>query len=284
MAHSQVFQEFGRDVLAREAGEIGMHLHAWDSPPLIPLTPDDNLHHPYLIEYPEDQMREKVWVMTHALEDTFGVKPTSHRAGRWSFDERYARILVDHGYLVDCSVTPHMSWKKDLGDPARTGGTDFSAFPDTPYFLDLDDISRPGDSRLLEVPVTVIPHRHSLLGSAITRALKVNRLGTRVANRLFPLRTWLYPGRRNRRRLLRIVSAARREQPLHLELTLHSSELMPGGSPTFPTRESIELWYETLEELFEVARGIFEGATLSEFYEFYSRQVDANAAAPSRPA
>ena len=34
MAESPVFGEFGRDVLRRGAGEIGMHLHAWDSPPL----------------------------------------------------------------------------------------------------------------------------------------------------------------------------------------------------------------------------------------------------------
>src|SRR6184192_4441689 len=41
MAICDVFVEFGRDVIARRAGEIGMHLHAWNSPPLLPLTDDD---------------------------------------------------------------------------------------------------------------------------------------------------------------------------------------------------------------------------------------------------
>src|SRR6266478_50265 len=41
MAISPTFVEFGRDVLVRDAGEIGMHLHAWNSPPLVPLTVDD---------------------------------------------------------------------------------------------------------------------------------------------------------------------------------------------------------------------------------------------------
>src|ERR1700675_1374261 len=53
MATSDAFVEFGRDVLARGTGEIGMHLHAWNSPPLVPLTRDDFHYQPYLIEYPE---------------------------------------------------------------------------------------------------------------------------------------------------------------------------------------------------------------------------------------
>ena len=57
MAMSDVFVEFARDVIARGAGEIGMHLHAWNSPPLVPLTSDDFRFHPYLIEYPEVQVK-----------------------------------------------------------------------------------------------------------------------------------------------------------------------------------------------------------------------------------
>jgi len=51
MAMSAAFVEFGRDVLARGTGEIGMHLHAWNSPPIVPLTGDDFHYQPYLIEY-----------------------------------------------------------------------------------------------------------------------------------------------------------------------------------------------------------------------------------------
>jgi hypothetical protein len=102
MATAPVFQEFGRDLLDREAGEIGMHLHAWNSPPIVPLTSDDYAHHPYLIEFPRDQLFEKVKRLTCTLEDVFGVKMLSHRAGRFSFDDIYAQALVEHGYQVDC--------------------------------------------------------------------------------------------------------------------------------------------------------------------------------------
>src|ERR1051325_7305918 len=80
MALCPHFQVFARDVLRRGTAEIGMHLHAWNSPPLIPLTDDDYRQQPYLIEYPTEVLQEKVRVLTDTLEQTFGVKMTSHRA------------------------------------------------------------------------------------------------------------------------------------------------------------------------------------------------------------
>src|SRR5215813_6689676 len=77
MARCPDFQEFGRDVIRRGRGEIGMHLHAWNSPPLTPLTPDDCQYQPYLVEYPGHIVRQKITFLTELLEDTFGVKMVS---------------------------------------------------------------------------------------------------------------------------------------------------------------------------------------------------------------
>ena len=93
MAVSPAFVEFGRDVQARGMGEIGMHLHAWNSPPIATLTGDDNRHKPFLIEYPADALRAKVDFMTKLLQDLFATPITSHRAGRWAMNEHYARTL-----------------------------------------------------------------------------------------------------------------------------------------------------------------------------------------------
>src|SRR5262249_55521079 len=141
MAMSDPFVEFGRDVLARGAGEIGMHLHAWNSPPLVPLTGDDFRFQPYLVEYPEPVMREKIATMTRLLEDRFDRVILTHRAGRLGFDGRYAAILLREGYRVDCSVSPGLDWRGTLGDPDGKGGSDYSAFPDRPYFFDPSDIA-----------------------------------------------------------------------------------------------------------------------------------------------
>ena len=190
----------------------------------------------------------------------------SHRAGRWSFNETYARILVDHGYRVDCSVTPYVSWASILGNPAGNGGTDFSRFPDTAYFVDLNDIRRPGDSPLLELPVTIVPPSYPGVLEAARTLLAHHRFGARVAGRFFPSCLWLRPTRRNRKALLHILAMARQEQRPYVEFTLHSSELMPGGSPAFPSRESIEALYDNLEALFTAAQDVFEGYTLRDYY------------------
>jgi hypothetical protein len=264
MACSPIFQEFARDVLTRHTAEIGMHLHAWNSPPLRQLTDDDYRHQPYLIEYPGQVIREKVDFLTNLLENTFDVKMTSHRAGRWSMNEIYAGILVEQGYRVDCSVTPHVSWRQSQGDPNQKGGTDFSHFPDFAYTVDLRDISRPGDSSLLELPMTILPSESGMLrkiGERVPRGTLVSR----VWNRVFPPVRWLRPNGRNLRQMLQVLDLVLREGRKYAEFMLHSSEFMAGGSPTFRTQSSIEHLYRDIEDLFSRAASSFTGATLREF-------------------
>lgn len=67
---------------------------------------------------------------------------------------------MEHGYLVDCSVTPRVNWKTAKGAPQGDGGTDYRRFPQHAYFLDENDISREGGSSLLEVPMS-IQYKHS---------------------------------------------------------------------------------------------------------------------------
>jgi len=275
MAASPAFREFGRDLLARRAGEIGMHLHAWPSPPDTPLTDDDYRHRPYLIEYPESVLREKVKVLTDTLEDVFATKMLSHRAGRFGFDSTYARALIHHGYRVDCSVTPGVSWRDHPGRPGGPGGPDYTEFPDEAYFVDPTDIRRPGASPLLEVPVTIGPPYLSRPARLARAALAVTPLGAKVANRLFPRCAWLYPGKFHRAMpgLLRSAAGAGRD---YAEFMIHSSELMPGGSPRYPTAASIEALYRCLDRLFAAARRKFVGSTLSEYHDRFvaARQAD----------
>jgi len=250
------YQLFARDVLARDQGEVGLHIHSWNSPPLIPLTADDFRYQPYLTEYSEELLREKVRVMTDRLEQVFARKMLSHRGGRWAFNSVYARALVDNGYVVDCSVTPHRSWRSSQGDPAGSGGPDHSASPEQPYYIEFG----PGEPRLLELPMTIM-----------RRPCHGPELRLRQVLRKQPYRAdWMRPDGRNLKRLLRIVDDVVAQGRGYLEFTLHSSEFMPGGSPTFRTGRDIERLYADLEILFERVSRRFCGATLSAFAQTYS--------------
>ncbi|MDR2710623.1 MAG: hypothetical protein LBB65_04750, partial [Burkholderiales bacterium] len=172
MANDPAFQVFGREVLRKGAGEIGTHVHAWNNPPLAPLTADDDRYQPYLIEYPDAVMREKFLVTHRLLENVFQTPMVSHRAGRWAFDARYAKLLAELHYHSDCSVTPEISWRGTLGDPKGHGGADYRAFPRHAYFLDLDHIERAGDSTLLEVPMTTRRKHGALINATKSLAAR----------------------------------------------------------------------------------------------------------------
>jgi hypothetical protein len=270
MANSPVFQEFAKDVLARKAGEVGMHLHAWNSPPLAPLTEDDNKHHPYLTECPAGVIREKVRMITEFLEETFGAKMLSHRAGRFGFDETYAQALIEMGYIVDGSVTPNISWKGYPGDPKGKGGPDYTRFPGYAYFVDPTDISRAGNSSLLEIPVTIVEPHFAAPARAAGNLLSRLPLGKRVSNHLLPKLAWLYPKGHNHRMLPRVLETVLCEKRDYAEFMMHSSELMPGGSPNFPTPRSIEELYGVLETLFATVKERFVCATMQEYQKRFA--------------
>ncbi len=272
MAHDGAFREFADSVLRQDEGEIGMHLHAWTTPPLSNLTADDARHQPYLTDYPEDVMRAKVRTLTDLLGEAFGQAPRSHRGGRWAFDETYAAILIEQGYRVDSSVTPGLSWRRMPGAPRGRGGPDYRRFPARAYFVADDDVGRPGGTELLEVPLTTEPAAGPLRSALRGVAMAVLPVGTfpplyGAVNRLLPAVRWFRPDGRQDERLVEMQRRALREGRGFVNLMLHSSELMPGGSPTFPDERSIEALYEALQALFAAAEGTMTGLTLSEYRE-----------------
>ncbi|CAI1224318.1 Uncharacterised protein [Serratia quinivorans] len=261
MAVDAEYVEFARDVIARNTGEVGMHLHAWNSPPLTPLTDDDWRHKPYLIEYPADQIRAKVDHMTKLLEDSFQTKMLSHRAGRWAFNEYYAGLLLEYGYQVDCSVTPRVNWQYSPGNPQGNGGTDYRNFPSQAYFIDPENIARAGSSSLLEVPMS-IQYKHS----ALMNTLKQGYDSLRGKQRS-PSVNWLRPSGGNLEKMKSVAECCLAQGHDYVEFMLHSSEFMPGGSPTFKTQQDIEVLYRDLDQLFAWLQQRTVGMTLAEYYQ-----------------
>ncbi|MFZ7127482.1 MAG: hypothetical protein ACOWWM_15100 [Desulfobacterales bacterium] len=264
MAQCRDFQTMATDALARNTAEIGMHLHAWNSPPAYDLTGDDHRYQPFLIEYPDEIMREKIGYMTRLLQETFGRETATHRAGRWALDDRYVRCLEDYDYRIDCSVTPFVSWKRTMGDPAGNGGSDYTHCPDTPHYLGCPDPASDPEGRILEIPMTILPTP----GFHLLKPIRNSRLhapAMRLMNRLHPTLLWLRPNGKNLNRMKWLVRKAVGQGRGYIMFMLHSSELMPGGSYLFDTPEKIEKLYSDMREIFAVISADFEGATLSEY-------------------
>jgi len=234
-----------KSVLDRNACEIGVHLHAWNTPPQYEL---EMLYdgQPYLVEYPEEIMRAKFDQMFTLLTDKFGSKPLSHRAGRWAMDERYFKILRDFGIIADCSYTPGVSWTGSCGRTIA-GGSDYSSVGTSVRMI--DDV--------MEIPVTIRKIHHCSEGSIKHRARTLLE-GEDI---------WLRPSLCSYSAMRLLLDKVNAESGSdYVEFMIHSSELMRGGSIYFRTEEDMRLLYDRMRKVFCYAASLgYCGCTVSEY-------------------
>lgn len=255
MISDPAYVDFITKVEESETGELGMHLHAWSTPPEYELNVKET-GAPYLIEYPQDIMEQKIAAMTERLRSRTGITPVTHRAGRWAMNSAYFALLKKYGYRIDCSVTPHEDWTGHVGATKGSAGSNYADSPEEAYWID-------SEKTVLEVPLTVrrthqffVPDRLTprKLAGSVKRAVKGENI-------------WLRPGHSSDRQMRFLIDQIAESQSDYLMFMLHSSEFMPGGSPNFKTAESIEALFDTIRQLFGQIAREFEGITLREYYK-----------------
>lgn len=258
MAKAEPFAGMAREWVKDKKCEIGMHMHAWNTPPVYELQYRRGSNNPYAGEYPRKVLWAKLKGMTELLQEQFGVKPVSHRGGRWYIDAWYIQALEKLGYTADCSATPGVSWKNHIG--YGRGGRDYRKFPQKVYRLDNRHIFREGNSRILEVPPTI---------TSLPAGRRVKDILCRphAYREIMSKKIWLRPNGNNLQDMIGIVEQYEKSECDYLEFMIHSSELMPGGSPTFLSRSSIENMYSHLEAVFERAESTYKGSSLSSYAE-----------------
>jgi hypothetical protein len=247
------FVSFTKEKLRDGCCEIGMHLHALNNPPLYDLEVRYPANFPYLIEYPEEIIAQKVRFLHELLNDTYGENIISHRAGRWAMNEFYLQCLIQSGVRVDCSVTPGIDWSSLMGATRNSHGSDYSKSPVLPYYLD-------EAKKILELPVSI-----RTLHSSDYNYGSVHSILRGIKHRVWGHKVWLRPKGHNLNEMMRLASVLKDGKSDYLMFMLHSSELMPGGSPTFKTKEDIEKLYQDLEKLFAYISTFCEGKTLKEY-------------------
>lgn len=282
MAEDPFLRDYLRPRAAAGECEIGAHLHPWNTPPLTPLTDDDLHHHPYPFEYPVDVQRAKLETLVDAIERRYALRPVSYKAGRWGLDGAHAALLDQLGFRVDTSVCPGVDWGPSHGAPNGRGGPNFATAPLLPYRLSADDVCRPGALSVWEVPPTIV--FYSAVGRYVPGVQTLYRKVRRV-RRLFDRQhlgaQWLRPyPYQTAARLGRVAELARAAGSPVLNMTLHSSELMPGCSPYNKTAASIEDLYGRLEQFLAAMRADgLEGLTLDAAAACLGRAATGGAAA-----
>lgn len=249
---------------AAAGDEIGGHLHAWETPPF---AAGDSSAHPYIYEYLPDVQRAKLHNMTRALEDAFGKRPVSYRAGRWGIEERGIDDLADAGYEVDSSVVPGYTFEGSKG--LEDGGPDFRGYlngrPQVPF--------RAG--RLWEVPAsttTVGALGNGGVSSTVARFLSqrpdiVSRAAIKALSVSGAMRLiWVRPLAHPRADLMKAALRLANTGASVINVMFHSSETHIGTSPRTRTPENVERLYGDLQAVATalLATGRIVPRTLSE--------------------
>jgi hypothetical protein len=216
--------------------EIGAHLHPWVTPPFEEAVTSRNSYHGNL---PPALERAKIAALTETVTAAFGSRPTVFKAGRYGFGPHTAAALVEHGYRIDCSFVPHMSFAAD-------GGPSFYGRSTSPFWLD-------SGRRLLEIPLTsgftgplaaAAERRPGLFDSDAAKRLHIPgvlaRLGLAERIRLSP------EGHSVEEQCRLLATLAARGQTL-FTLAYHSPSLSPGHSPYVRTEADLAAFLANLE-------------------------------------
>ncbi|RYE58647.1 MAG: hypothetical protein EOP48_03060 [Sphingobacteriales bacterium] len=197
--------------------------------------------------YPPEIEREKLVNITRLFEKSFGHKPTSFRAGRFSAGPNTIQSLRELGYKIDTSVTPHIKWS----DSTREQPVDFLSAPEQPYFIKEGTITGEAGEKegLLQVPVTI-----GLLKRNPIQELAASGLGLRRKinwNR----RIWLRPAFSRFQDMKALIDLYSRRyadrEAIVFNMMFHNVEVLPGLSPYTSSQESCDSYLKDLENFFE---------------------------------
>lgn len=245
MAHDNAWVRYAKLKAQQGLCEIGMHIHAWNSPPSFELV---NTYggNPYITEYPDEIVFNKIEYISNYLRDRFDLPISVARSGRWATNNTYFKALKDTGFIGDCSFTPQIDLSTIPGC-SRNIGNDYRKVEKSTHLL---------PNGIIEVPLTTRNIHHVAKGS----------LKHKVSTVIKGDRMWLRPYKKSLSDLLLLSNYVKSEGEDYLEFMIHSSELMPGGSPFFKTEEEIELLYLIMQEYFEwLTENRYKGSSLSDY-------------------
>lgn len=208
--------------------EVGAHLHPWNTPPLERMVNGDDKWTPSE-QMPVELLNAKLAELVRSCREATGRAPVSFRMGRFDLGPKVRDLLLGHGLHVDSSLVP-ATW--------CAASPECFLSPTDPYPLLKDEAGR---TRLLEVPITLVPllpilrdiawHATGFLSPGSSARLLRQFQAVAAAGAIpawYPLPSMKLGTRLHLSRGGRVVN-----------IFLHSSELMPGASGHVPDEAAV---------------------------------------------
>jgi hypothetical protein len=236
------------DILARNGCEIGAHCHPWNTPPF---EEEISARHSMICNLPYSTVVKKIAALQNAITESLSVVPCCFRSGRWGFGPNVAAAIHKLGFRIDTSVTPFIDW-------TVYAGPDFRTAPFRSYRFSPSDIqSLAPDGGLLEVPPTIgfLQKNYELC----RRVIKWRRIASRLrvmgmleTARLVNLR-WLSPELSSGEDMVALAKTALLARASCLNMTFHSTTLLPGKSPYVQSLAALDSFLGKIEMVLEFA-------------------------------
>jgi hypothetical protein len=252
----------------RWKGEIGAHLHHWNTPPIKELPYRDPVPSEFMTQ---ELLAAKLDSLIEAINQA-GFIPESFRMGRFNLGPKTFSVIRDYGIKVDSSVCPlHRFY----------GGPDHLGAPTDPYYPDTGNLLTPGASQVLEAPVTIAPFVNGI--GRYFQFLCDYKIVPCDWVAWFSQNVACLPAQPMWTGIKRMQTAA----DIHIAhggqvvtIFFHSSELMPGGCPKHRTKEDITRFLKKLDSFFLWLYKTVNvhSVTLSELGRIYAELRNAGAA------
>jgi len=231
--------------------EIGTHCHPWNTPPFEEKI---NRYNSMLCNLSYNLQYKKIKTIHDKITQGFGMEPKCFRAGRWGFNTNTAHCLNKLNYTIDSSVSPFSNWKKEKG-------ADYYLAPFNIYKFDPENILiKKTDGSLLEVPPTIGFFQKNFKRSLLIRKwiLETKLSKLRLIGILNKLRLnnfhWLSPELSNADEMMLLAKTFIKKKISYLNLTFHSTSLLPGKSPFVQTNADLDKFLGTIETFLKFAQ------------------------------
>ncbi|NCQ64028.1 MAG: WalW protein [Alphaproteobacteria bacterium] len=255
IVQSSLAKDIIGDAVRRGTAEVGVQLHPWVNPPF---DEEVNPRNSFAGNLSPELERAKFTTLRDAIEDAFGHAPIIYRAGRYGLGPATRALLQDTGVTVDSSV-------RALYDYSPGDGRDYSAFPNSPYWIS-------SEPPLLELPLTTVYTgalaRHGR--SLFPRLARLPHAAGIAARTGLLERIGLTPEGTPLRAAIRAVDAALSQGLPLLVLSFHSPSLVPGNPPYVRTQADLDALLDWLREIYAhmatrdvtptTVRGVWEAA------------------------
>jgi len=235
--------------------EIGTHCHPWNTPPFEEETSSRNS---MLCNLSQELVEKKIEALHDSVARSFSIVPVCFRTGRWGFGPNVARSLSLLGYRIDTSITPFVDW-------TANDGPDFSDARSDAYYFDPDDIFIAKDKGpLLEIPPTIGYLQNKMkLCHATKKWISGNFLSRYhllgILDRMGVVSfRWLSPEMSNASEMISLAKNFNRLGYRFLNMSFHSTTLLPGRSPFVRNQQELEIFLKNIEEflLFAANQGM----------------------------